>query len=259
MGRRGKGAHRYFFEVPGGVVLQLELPCLTAEGLRLQLELITSSKLRLCITDNSSTMMNFKEDAYGEAAELRVHHMFLSAAPEVVRALANWISGRRRRSSARLLDDFIGAHQHLVRTRSGRALRLMTRGTRHDLQYMYDEVNAAHFESRVDTPITWGKMPGGRRRRSIRLGSYTPEDHLIRIHPLLDQEFVPDYFVRYIVFHEMLHAYVGFETTPSGRRMVHTARFYRLEKEYPDYDRAVAWHDNPRNLSKLLRALPKSA
>ncbi|MCH8205204.1 MAG: hypothetical protein IID09_08560 [Candidatus Hydrogenedentes bacterium] len=239
--------------------MQLELPCLTAEGLRLQLELLTSSKLRLCITDNSSTMMNFKEGADGEAAELRVHHMFLSAAPEVVRALAEWISGRRGRKGARLLDHFIEAHQHLVRTRRGQVLGLMTQGARHDLQRLYEEVNAAHFEGQVDAPITWGRMPGGRRRRSIRLGSYTPEDHLIRIHPLLDQEFVPEYFVRYIVFHEMLHAYVGFETTPSGRRRVHTVRFYRLERQYPDYERAVAWHDEPRNLSKLLRAQPKSA
>ena len=239
--------------------MQLELPCLTMEGLRLQLELLTAVKMRVNITDNSSTMMNLKDCGEDEPAELRVHHMFLSGGPEVLRALADWILGRRPRKSSRLLDDFIEAHQHLVRTRRGRLACLATQGVRHDLQRLYDEVNAVHFDGEVDVPITWGRMPGARRRHSIRLGSYTPEDHLVRIHPHLDQEFVPEYFVRYIVFHEMLHAYVGFETTPSGRRNVHTATFYRLERQYPEYERAIAWHDNPRNLSRLLRAQPRSA
>lgn len=239
--------------------MQLELPGLTVEGLRLQLELLTAMKLRVSVTDNSSTMMNFRDRGVTGAAELRVHHMFLSGGPEVLRALGDWILGRRPRKSSRLLDDFIAAHQHLVRTRRGRLARVVTQGVRHDLQRIYDEVNGAHFDGEVDVPITWGRMPGARRRHSIRLGSYTPEDHLIRIHPYLDREFVPEYFVRYIVFHEMLHAHVGFETTRSGRRRVHTATFYRLERQYPEYKRAIAWHDNPRNLSKLLRAQPKSA
>ena len=239
--------------------MQLELPCLTVEGLRLQLELLTALKLEVNVTDNSSTMMNFKDCGVSKPAELRVHHMFLSIGPEVLRALADWILGRRSRKSARLLDGFIEAHQHLVRTRRGCMARLVTQGARHDLQRLHDEVNAAHFDGEVDAPITWGRMPGAKRRHSIRLGSYTPEDHLIRIHPYLDREFVPEYFVRYIVFHEMLHAYIGFETAPSGRRRVHTPTFYRLERQYPDYDRAIEWHDNPRNLSRLLRAQPRSA
>jgi len=205
-------------------------------------------------------MMNFKEQTDGRSSELRVHHMFLSAGPDVLRALAHWLLGRPHRQGERLLDGFIEAHQHLVQTRRGRTLRLITQGKHHDLQRLYDEVNEAHFDGTVDAPITWGKMPATRRRRlSIRLGSYTPEDHLVRIHPFLDQEFVPEYFVRYIVFHEMLHAHVGFETSPSGRRRVHTPKFYKLERQYPDYDRAIAWHDNPRNLSKLLSPRKKSA
>lgn len=233
---------------------------MTGEGLRLQLELLTGGALRVTITDNSSTMMNFKDAVNGNPAELRLHHMFLCAGPDIPRALADWMSGRRRRSSARTLDRFIEAHHHLVRAHRSRTLRLITRGRCHDLQRLYDEVNAAHFEVSVDAPITWGRFPNARRRRySIRLGSYTLEDHLIRIHPYLDQDFVPSYFVRYVVFHEMLHAHVGFETTRSGRHRVHTPTFYRLEKQYPDYDRAIAWHDDPRNLSKLLRPQRKTA
>ena len=92
-----------------------------------------------------------------------------------------------------------------------------------------------------------------RRRRSIRFGSYSPGPRLIRIHPLLDQDFVPRYFVRYIVFHEMLHAHLGLVESPSGRTLSHTHEFNQIERAYPDFHRAEAWQRNSANLRKLLR------
>jgi predicted metal-dependent hydrolase len=115
------------------------------------------------------------------------------------------------------------------------------------------ELNREFFEDSVSAHITWGRMPSARRRRSIRFGSYSAEEDLIRIHPLLDQGFVPAFFVRYIVFHEMLHAHLGIEETPSGRRAVHTREFRRREKAYPDYDCAIAWQAEKANLAKLLK------
>jgi hypothetical protein len=69
---------------------------------------------------------------------------------------------------------------------------------------------------------------------------------------LLDQDFVPRFFVRYIVFHEMLHAFVGISRTPTGRRQVHSGTFKRLEKSYPEYEKAVAWQAVKKNLKRLL-------
>lgn len=239
--------------------MQLELPFWDVGALRHQLESLTGERIDLKLTNNASTMMTFKPGSSRRPGSLRLHHMFLTANPEVVSALAAWMTGSRRRGAARLLDDFIESNQHLVTRRNGTANRYRTRGAVHDLQPHYEELNAEHFDASVDAPITWGRLPTVRRRRSIRLGSYTPEDHLIRIHPYLDQSFVPVYFVRYIIFHEMLHAHLGFETTPSGRRRVHTREFYRRERAFPDYERAIAWHNNPANLSRLLRPARKSA
>ena len=158
------------------------------------------------------------------------------------------------RAAGPALNAFINANEHLVRERKPRPARIRTAGEHHDLQHLYDEVNAEHFENRVDAPITWGKRPSKRkRRRSIRFGSYSLTEHLIRIHPNLDETFVPRYFVRYIVFHEMLHANLGFQRSPGGRTQMHTPEFNRLERLYPDYERAVEWHNNLKNLRRLLR------
>ena len=63
---------------------------------------------------------------------------------------------------------------------------------------------------------------------------------------------MPRYFVRYIIFHEMLHAFLDIDESASGRRSIHPPRFKRMEKAYPDYGRALAWMENPRHLNRLL-------
>jgi hypothetical protein len=51
----------------------------------------------------------------------------------------------------------------------------------------------------------------------------------------------------------MLHAFLGIEETPTGRRRVHTEAFREAEMAYPEYERAVAWQNQPRNMRRLLR------
>jgi hypothetical protein len=219
----------------------------------LQSALASCSGLRisLTVTDNTSSMMSVKYERSRTMARVRVHRMFLSAPPEVVRALGLWVKSPRERKGDGLLNAYIRANDHQIR-RDTHAARTETRGEHLDLKTLFDELNRRHFSGAVSAAITWGRMPELRRRRSIRFGSYYPREDLIRIHPFLDQAFVPAYFVRYIVFHEMLHAYLGMEESASGRQRIHTAAFKRLERAFPDYARAAAWQDNSKNLGKLL-------
>jgi hypothetical protein len=210
----------------------------------------TGLRVDLTVTNNTSTMMSVKYDRSRTHARVRLHHMFLSAPAEVVDALAAWVQSPRTRKAGRLLDAYIRGNSHHVRRTIAGSRE--TRGTHCDLQALFDEVNGSQFSNAVTAAIAWGRVPEARRRRSIRFGSYYPREDLIRIHPFLDQAFVPPYFVRYIVFHEMLHAHLGIEESPSGRQRIHTAAFKKIEQAYPDYARAVAWQNDPKNLRKLL-------
>lgn len=235
--------------------MQLELPISNEQTLKSYLEAQTGLSIALTITNNRSSMLSFVPNR-GNSATLRLHRMFLSANAEVLHALALWLKRGKCRRSARVLDQFIDQHRHLIdRAAPKNRVRRHTSGIAHNLDDLYDAVNDAHFGGTLDVPITWSREPAkkARARRSIRFGSYSPEDHLIRIHPYLDHDDVPEFFVRYIVFHEMLHAYLGIETLPSGRRVVHSKEFCRIEKAYPDYDRAIAWLDDPYNLQFLLK------
>jgi len=233
--------------------MQLEFLWRDEDTLQRLLERETGLRLRLVVTDNSSTMLRVRREPGQPLVHLRLHRMFLAADKDVVKALAQWVQRPKARQPGTVLDQFIAQNRHLIGQSRPRPVPIRSRGVHWDLQRFFREINHTYFGGRVDAAITWGRMPSRRRRRSIRYGSYSQEQHLIRIHPALDQDFVPDYFVRYIVYHEMLHADMGLLETEGERRQIHTRHFYDRERSFKEYGLAVAWHRDEANLRKLLR------
>lgn len=233
--------------------MQLEFVWRDARTLHSQLETHTGLRIHLTITDNASNMLTVRHVDMGKTAKVRAHRMFLSADSRVVRALATWIRSSRAKKAGDVVNAFIREQSHQITPGPRRRIILRARGRVHDLAALFAQVNEAEFANEVEAHVTWGRMPSQRRRRSIRFGTYTEAENVIRIHPLLDQDFVPDYFVRYVMFHEMLHAHMGVRRGKGGRRLHHTAEFGRREREYAEYDRAVAWQEDSGNLKRLLK------
>jgi hypothetical protein len=78
-----------------------------------------------------------------------------------------------------------------------------------------------------------------------------PGEKLIRIHPALDQVFVPRYFVEFIVYHELLHHVIP-PVRVNGRYQIHSPAFRQREREFPAYAEAMAWRQ--QSLRRLLRS-----
>lgn len=215
-------------------------------------EALAPQPLLVILTDNKYTMLSVKRSGGGFI--LRVHHMFASADPFVVNAIATYLRTGDGDAS-RLLSSFIDANQAKIRRRRVRSVHesLTPKGKHFDLQEIYAAINAHYFAGTIDAHITWGapKAPeaSARRRNSIKMGSYSVEDRLIRIHPSLDRAFVPRYFVEWIVYHEMLHQKHPIPTV-AGRRQFHTPAFLAEERLFADYERARQWER--RNLHRLL-------
>ena len=217
----------------------------------LSLYLPPGKTLELALTNNHYSMISVRRKTDGY--RLRLHRMFVDAEARVVRALARYVVHNDRRAST-LLGEYIEEHQHIIRQqeRRPRHIRLRTTGRHHDLRAIYDRLNAQMFAGELEARITWGPGVGaGRRRRSIKMGSFAVEDRVIRIHPALDQENVPEFFVAWIVFHEMLHGKHEVRRA-NGRRRFHTAEFLAEERTFPEYARACAWEK--ANLDRLLRS-----
>ena len=200
-------------------------------------------------TSNRSTMISFRRK--GQALYVRVHAMFADADEGVLDALAEFISKDEISAEhAAALDDFIEKHRpHLTEVRA-RSVRLRPYGEVHDLSAIYDYLNETYFERKVDAQITWSNAQRKRRRTSINMGTYSDELRLIRIHPALDQAWVPRFFVEAVVFHEMLHQ-IHDVKDEGGRRCIHSAEFRRDERRFPRFADAQRWER--KNLSRLLR------
>jgi hypothetical protein len=198
--------------------------------------------VRITLTDNRYTMISVRRVPKDKRYEVRLHHMFADADPVITRALARYIAENDPEAS-RILGDFIDGNSGHVRGRARRqpAQVIFTAGEHHDLRSIYDELNARYFGNKIDALITWGAKNGRpRRRNSIKMGSYAVEDRLIRIHRSLDREFVPRFFVAWIVFHEMLHQ-VHDIRVKNGRREFHSKEFLADEAMYERFDEAKRW------------------
>ena len=121
----------------------------------------------------------------------------------------------------------------------------------HDLDAILQELCAAYFPQCTGVTISWGRWSGRAWPRSIRFGVYEPPKQVIRIHPALDQAFVPGYFVEFIVYHELLHHVIP-AIRVNGRYRVHSAAFRQRERIFPRYAEAIAWRQ--QNLRRLLES-----
>ena len=204
----------------------------------------------LSITDNRHSIITHRcKDGVLRA---RIHHMFLDAPPNVVDALVRYVTRGEREASA-LLGLYIDSHGERLAPRS-RKIPLLTKGKHHDLLGLMEDVNDRYFARSVNAVITWGKRAKSRRaepRSTIKLGSYSAGERLIRIHPALDRNWVPRYFVAYIVYHEMLHHVIP-TSRGEGRALVHPPEFLERERKFRHYDRAIAWER--AHIGRLLRA-----
>ena len=197
----------------------------------------------------------FPERSGVHGLRVRMNHAFGRAPQPVRAAVADWLrAGRGARRACRELDAWIAS---IVGTLGPpRPGRIVTRGAHHDLDEIAADLMAHAFRAlmpaRRPSGVTWGRRGARGARRSLQLGSFDPETALVRIHPVLDQEAVPRWFVRYVLFHEFLHAELN-QPCQAGRRAQHHGREFReREQAYPGTAPALSWQRE--HLSALLRS-----
>jgi predicted metal-dependent hydrolase len=196
---------------------------------------LSGKDLSLVLTDNGTTMISVHKKAAG--VTVRLQRMFLHASREVIDEIALFIGGKKRRTP--LVGRFIRENCSRIQRRSYR-MQMRAAGRYHDLLAYYESVNREYFEGRVHAGITWGARSPRHGARRRTLGSFSSASNVIRINPVLDRRNVPAFFVRFIVYHEMLHADIGVEMN-GGRRSLHTREFRRRERLFREYERATAW------------------
>jgi hypothetical protein len=103
----------------------------------------------------------------------------------------------------------------------------------------------------ADVSIRWGRHSRPRSksgtRRKVDLGEYDPAKNRVTVNPVLDKSWVPRYYVRSIVAHELLHKLIP----PVGDEWHHAAFLEALDS-LRDSKRACLWDE--KWLPRLMRS-----
>lgn len=232
------------------------------QALERRLEQASDVPVALHINDNVRSVITIRR----REGLLRVglHHMFLDAPPAVLDALVSYVmteSGNDEgRASSAVIGRYIHEHHHRLKASRPPLHPLQTQGEHHDLLRLLRRVNERYFGGTHDALVTWGRASRPKKsdvagkkptRHSIKLGSYSAVERLIRIHPALDKVWVPRYFVEYVLYHEMLHHVIP-TSRVGGRAVLHPPEFREREREFSAYERSIQWERE--HIGRLLRA-----
>ncbi len=220
------------------------------KGLERRLSFLAGRPVSISITSNSVSVLSMRRSSGGTF--LRLHGVFLNAGQEVVSEIARFIKNGKKGERFPVLSRYIRENRRKIESSSARQARgrkeglpPKTAGRFHDLRRAYDCINREYFGGELVCDIGWGRS---QRRHAVKkrtLGSYCPPANeggrgLIRINPVLDRKAVPSYYLRFVVYHEMLHARLGI-ALKNGRRSMHSPEFRRLERLFREYREAMAW------------------
>jgi predicted metal-dependent hydrolase len=194
-------------------------------------------------TDLTHTIRLREDTAY-----VRLSDALDDAPHPVVEATAAILLGRlyRRQPPKELLEtyrafSYAGAtRRRLLALRQRRARRMEHRpaGVHHDLDSLFERLNARYFDGRLEKPrLSWS-----RRVWSSLLGCFDPALQQIVINRQLDRERVPEFVVAYVMYHEMLHVKHPMRFARC-RRESHGPAFRKEEKKFADYNRAMKFLD----------------
>jgi hypothetical protein len=190
---------------------------------------------------------------------VRVSDIFRAAPVNVHRALAFILVAKLLRRRTPQLHERVYRNyafqpevlraSDLARRQRGRKRISTAQGRAYDLEKMFARLNRRYFDGGLPQPtLTWSQ----KRTRTI-LGHHDGAHDTIVISKTLDAEDVPEWFVEFILYHEMLHIKHPARLI-NGRRFYHTKAFRAEEQRFPRYEEAQEWLDRVARQRRTLRA-----
>ena len=199
-------------------------------------------------------------DSRTRPATAKVSSIFTMADTMIIQELCRFIKGGAK-SLPPAVKAFIHERPPIRIAGNLKGKRRKTKGKIYDLKGLMQKVDEEYFKGSLQASITWGRnppQPDGKkkRKRSIRYGSYDHDLDLVTIHPALDDNRIPESFVRFVIYHEMLHKVVRPEVTSEGAVRFHNKLFRLKERQFFGYKEVRAWEKE--NIWKVLNSPTRS-
>jgi|GEM_PF-4152188 len=185
----------------------------------------------------------------GGKLKLLLHEHFLEAPFEILNAIADMVLTRSY-SAIKLLERYMNRFFYARK----KYITHQTHLHLDVLQNTYQRLNADYFKQAIHTHVRWIKTNQEITTNKIRLGVYYPIKREICIHPILALKQTPEYYLQFVLYHEMCHAF-EFEQTArqeGTHNTRHNMQFKHWETQFKHYQDALSWEQN--HLSALVKA-----
>lgn len=208
-------------------------------ALKEQLEYNSKKKFEFKINNNRSTMLSVRWEP--DRTLVSMHSMFLHAPQNVMNDLACYFK-REDKAISQAIRAFIEkGYKELDLTHTVNTSKLEVEGLVYNLKVIYQALNEEYFDGRLKLFITWFGKRVQKNRSRINFGLYYDPVKLIKINRIMDSSYFPDYVVKFIVYHEMLHHVCPPYYDERGMHRIHSKEFKALEKKFHEYTAAQAW------------------
>lgn len=199
--------------------------------------------------------------------EITLPHCLTKAPSNVKEAILHWSHlkrphFRKNRSSyyrqkkdlELIVWDYLKGCTNVSHTRSITARKLSnltTKGLNFDLKEIFDNINNDFFDNELKSYVRWGKSGTKTSYQTWYNKESGNKISMITIASLYNHPDIPEFAIKSVMFHEMLHIAVP-PYTKNGRRVVHGKEFNEAQKRNPDLDKWLNWER--KDLQRILRS-----
>jgi hypothetical protein len=188
-----------------------------------------------------ATLYSFKMDRTRTAA-VKFHVAFRRASDAVILQAARLMLCRVRKIRHTLprseYDTFVRSlpptEFKLPGARQARKMSYGAQGMCRHLEESFRRINEAYFSSQLKQPeLCWSPV----RARRI-LGSYQERCDRLIVSRVFDSPSVPLFVLDFLMYHELLHKFLGVGRRGDGRRCMHGPEFKELERKFSRFEEA---------------------
>lgn len=189
----------------------------------------TGRHVVLRLHQNKTNWLSIKKEP--DALHLSLHQHFLMGNQELIEDVVAMLKGKKGLSAK--------SRAFLASFESFTEVETETVGRFWNLNDLYKEVQETYFPG-LDLQITWFGEPI-RKRQRVTLGQYDSSCRLVKIHRLLDSDQIPKFFLKFIIYHEILHSIYSPQAHRKGFLSIHPKEFREKEREFVEYRSAQEW------------------
>ncbi len=188
-----------------------------------------------------ATLYSFKMDKR-RTATVKFHVAFRKAGDEVILQAARLMLSRVRKIRNSLprseYDTFVRSlpptEFKLPGARRSRKTSYGAQGHYRHLEDSFQRINTMYFSSQLEQPeLCWSPV----RARRI-LGSYQERCDRLIVSRVFDSPSVPLFVLDFLMYHELLHKFLGVGRRGDGRRCMHGPEFKELERKFTRFQEA---------------------